>query len=250
MRLAVAAAAVTLAASAALAFDIPERPQGRVSDYAGLLSRDARERVERKLADFESSSSTQIAFAIFPTLDGEDVDDLTNRIFERWKLGQAGKDNGVLVALYLRDRKWRIEVGYGLEDRLTDALCSTIAQRELLPRLRSNDPEGAVTATAEALIAATRGAYAGGRQRGRPAGVPLVTLIGVFVLIALVIAILGRASAGYTGRGRRRIYWGGPFVGGGGGFGGFSGGGGSSGGFGGFSGGGGMSGGGGASGSW
>ncbi|HEX6850546.1 MAG TPA: TPM domain-containing protein [Candidatus Polarisedimenticolaceae bacterium] len=246
MRAAFAAALVATAATAAIAFDIPERPQGRVSDYVGMLAPAARARVERKLTDFEASSSTQIAFAFFQTLDGEDVDDLTNRIFERWKLGQAGKDNGVLVALYLRDRKWRIEVGYGLEDRLTDATCARIAQRELLPRLRANDPEGAIAATAEALVAATRGAYTGGASRNRPARAPLLTLLGVFFLVALVITILVRASAGYSGRGRRRIYWGGPFQGGG--FGGFSGGGG--GGFGGFSGGGGMSGGGGASGSW
>lgn len=252
MRAVPAFATLVLAATVSLAFDIPERPLGRVSDYAGLLSREARGRVEGRLAEFEAASSTQIAFAIFPTLDGEDVDDLTNRIFERWKLGQEGKDNGVLVALFLRDRKWRIEVGHGLEDRLTDATCSRIAQRELLPRLRANDPEGAIEATASALIAATRGAYSGGERRGRPRGVPIATLIGVFVMIVLVIAILGRASAGYTSRGRRRVLWGGPFLGGSGGFGGFPGGfsGRGGGGFGGFSGGGGMSGGGGASGSW
>lgn len=246
-----ALATVALATTSALAFDIPERPRGRVSDYVGITSDAGRERVERRLAAFEAESSTQIAFAFFPSLDGEDVDDLVNRIFERWKLGEKGKDNGVLVALFVRDRKWRIEVGYGLEDRLTDATCARIAQRELLPRLRANDADGAIAATSEALIAATKGAYAGGRSRRPHPAVPLLLILGFIAVFALVLVIVVRASASYGGRGRRRIYWGGPR--GGGGFGGFSSGGGfSGGGFsgGGFSGGGGMSGGGGASGSW
>lgn len=256
-RLLVAAALALSLAGSARALDMPAAPSARVNDYAGILEPQARSAIERKLADFESTSSNQIVVAIFPSLDDESLEDFTNRLFERWKLGQKKLDNGVLLAIFVKDRKARMEVGYGLEHVLTDAKARTILEDELFPRFREGNYAAGIDGAAEAVIAVTRGTYVA-KSRSRNVVVPWIPVL--LVLVPLSFAILRALTRGtsYTSRGRRRIYrgspWGGGFGGwGGGGFGGggFGGGGfGGGGGGGGFSGGGGMSGGGGASGSW
>jgi uncharacterized protein len=192
--------------------------------------------------------------AIVPTLDGQAIEDLAVHVVETWGLGQKDRNNGVLLLIALKDRKARIEVGYGLEDRLTDALSRRILEDQLFPAFRKGDYAAGVLATCDGIIAATRGAYVAAPRKRRSTPhlamlVPLVILV-VFILIGL------QGGSGMTGRGRRRYYRSGPFWWGGGGLGGGGyggggfGGGGGGGGFGGFSGGGGLSGGGGASGSW
>lgn len=175
------------------------------------------------------------------------------RVVESWGLGRKDRNNGVLLLIAMTDRKARIEVGYGLEDRLTDALSRRILEDRLFPAFRTGQYSAGILATCDSLIEATTGAYTGlpAKRKGTrllPVIVPLIILV-IFVLIGL------RGGSGLTGGGRRRIYRSGPIWWGGGGglgggFGGGFGGGGGGGGFGGFSGGGGLSGGGGASGSW
>jgi uncharacterized protein len=238
--------------SSAGAFEIPAKPAARVNDYAGILDAASETAIEARLAAFERESSTQVVVAIVPALDGQEIEDLAVRVVESWGLGQKDRNNGVLLLIAVKDRRARIEVGYGLEDRLTDALSRRILEERLFPAFRNGDYAGGVLATCEGVIAATRGAYVAAPRKRKTTPllgviVPLVILI-VFVLIGL------QGGSGMTGRGRRRYYRSGPiWWGGGGGFGGGGGGfggGGGGGGFGGFSGGGGMSGGGGASGSW
>jgi uncharacterized protein len=237
--------------SSAGAFEIPAKPAARVNDYAGILDAASETAIEARLAAFEGETSTQVVVAIVPSLDGQEIEDLAVHVVESWGLGQKDRNNGVLLLIAVKDRRARIEVGYGLEDRLTDALSRRILEERLFPAFRNGDYAGGVLATCEGVIAATRGAYVAAPRKRKTAPllgviVPLVILI-VFVLIGL------QGGSGMTGRGRRRYYRSGPiWWGGGGGFGGGGGGfgGGGGGGFGGFSGGGGMSGGGGASGSW
>ncbi len=196
---------------------------------------------------------------IIPSLDGESIEDLSTRLLEKWGLGRKDVNNGVLLLVAMADRRARIEVGYGLEDRLTDALSRRILEDELFPAFRSRDYAGGIQATCDGIIAATRGVYAP-RPR-KPSAAPFLPAIGIpviFIVIVIVLIVLRlQGGSGIGGGGRRRYYrsgpiwWGGGGGLGGGGFGGGGwGGGGGSGGFGGFSGGGGMSGGGGASGSW
>jgi uncharacterized protein len=239
------------------AIDMPAAPAARVNDYAGLLDSGGKAAIESKLAAFESESSNQIVVAIFPSLDGESLEDFTNRLFERWKLGQAKLDNGVLLAIYTQDRKARIEVGYGLEHVLTDAKSRLILEDELSPRFRRGEYAAGIEAACDAVIGVTRGTYVAKPRKSVDVKqwVPVL-----FVLFPLVFVILRSLARGTTyGAGGRRRYrrppwgrWGGGFGGFGGGFGGGGSWGGGGGGFGGggFSGGGGMSGGGGASGSW
>jgi uncharacterized protein len=217
-----------------------------VNDYAGVLNAQAESAIGAKLAEFERDSSTQIVVAVIPALDGDAIEDVATRTLERWGLGQKGRNNGVLLVIAMAERRARIEVGYGLEDRLTDALSRRILEDRLFPAFRTGDYAAGISATCDGIIEATRGAYAGVPRKRIPTSalsviVPLVILI-IFILLGL------QGGSGLSGRGRRRFYRSGPIWWGGGG--GFGGGGGGGGGFGGFSGGGGMSGGGGASGSW
>jgi uncharacterized protein len=245
-------------AAAAFALEIPERPAARVSDWAGKLAPPARARIEAVLAQHEQSTGAQVAVAIFPTVGDQDVDDFTNRLFERWQLGRKGVDDGVLLAIYVAERRARIEVGYGLEARLTDAISRRILETRLFPSLREGDWDGAIEGSVGAILAVARGeAPPPPPRRKRKASPPALSVLIAVIAVLGLLALLSRVRGGthYTRQGRRRvaragdIFWGG---GSGGGFGSWGGGGGGGGGFsgGGFSGGGGMSGGGGASGSW
>lgn len=230
----------------------PPAPQGRVSDYAGVLAPAERARIEARLADYERESSNQIVVAVFPSLGGEDLEEFTNRFFERWRPGKKDVHNGILLAIFLEERRARIEVGYGLEARLTDALSRRILEQELAPRFRRGDYAGGIEAACDAIIAATRGEYRASPARRIPTWWPILLL----VLLIVAVVILSHLESGttYSRSGRRRFHPSGPGSWRWQGAGGFGRGGTSSrgarGGSGGFSGGGGLSGGGGASGSW
>jgi uncharacterized protein len=192
---------------------------------------------------------------MIPSLDGAAIEDVAARTFARWRLGQKANNNGVLLLVAVDDHRARIEVGYGLEDRLTDALSRRILETHLFPALRRGDWDGGVGATCDAIVDVTRGRYVAPAQPKRRTSwfVPLIP----FGILLLFILISSQSGRGLSGRGGRRVFrtgpfWWGGFGGGGGTGGGWGGGGwgGGGGGFGGFSGGGGMSGGGGASGSW
>ena len=111
-------------------------PTGLVNDYAGLLSREDRDALQARLSAVEAARGAQIAVVTLNSLEGGDIDDFAVKLFERWKIGQAGKDNGVLVLVAVRDRKARIEVGYGLEGVLPDSLAGRILDEQLLSAFR------------------------------------------------------------------------------------------------------------------
>ncbi|HZN55923.1 MAG TPA: TPM domain-containing protein, partial [Candidatus Polarisedimenticolaceae bacterium] len=206
-------------ATPALAFDVPAAPLARVNDFGGILDPQAERTIEGRLADFERESSSQVVVVTIPSLDGDAIEDLAVRIVEKWGLGQKERNNGVLLLIAVRDRRAKIEVGYGLEDRLTDALSRRILEDRLFPAFREKDYAGGVLATCDGIIEATRGAYVAAppkRRRVPPAAVlvPLAILV-VFILLGL------QGGSGLTRRGRRRYYRSGPiWWGGPGGFGG------------------------------
>ncbi len=240
----------------AQALDVPEAPKGRVSDYAGLLSQAAIARVESRIAVHEAQSSDQIAVAIFPSLDGESLEDFSIRLAEKWKIGSAEHDNGVILLVFVEDRRSRLEVGYGLEGRLTDAMSSRILRDVMGPRFRAGDFDGGVDDAVDAVIQTIRGEYkAPPRRRQEDRLAPF--LFWGFILLMVwswwagprwfwTRSLRDTIEGDRTGWRRGRSPWGGwgggSWGGGGGGFGGSGGGG--------FSGGGGSFGGGGASGRW
>jgi uncharacterized protein len=253
-RAAVAAGLLLLLAGAAFALQIPPAPTGRINDYAGALSAADRDRLEQRLVERDRGSSNQVVVAIFRSLEGESLEDFSIRLAKAWRIGQKGLDNGVIFLVFIDDRKMRIEVGYGLEGSLTDAVASSILRDVVAPRFREGRVADGISAGLDAIDQAIAGTYRAPAPRPAAKAPPinLFTLLLLLVLfggLGMVIlpslfAAQGSRRGGWTGG---STGWGGPYMGGGGG--GFSGGGGSSDG-GGFSGGGGSFGGGGASGQW
>ena len=231
-----------LPSAAAMALDVPPL-RSRVNDGAGMISPQAEAALEAKLADLEKNESTQIAILTVPSLEGDAIEDFSMRVVEAWKIGRKGLDNGVLFLVSRDDRKVRIEVGYGLEGRLTDLLAGRIVQNEVTPAFKAGRFDAGFERGVEAILLAVRGEYKAvpAKEKG---GTPS---IGLILLIILFIYFFSQISRG-SGGGGPMIFGGGP---GGGYYGGGSFGGGSfGGGGGGFSGGGGGFGGGGASGNW
>jgi uncharacterized protein len=245
--------AVTLTVAAALwsaasADTLPPPPARYFNDYAGLVQAADAERLNAKLKAFDGQTSNQVVVAVFPELPSPSLEDFTIRTAQSWRAGREKLDNGVVLFVFVKDRKSRIEVGYGLEGALPDATAKQILDDVMAPRFRAGDFAGGLEAAVDAIIAATRGEYTAAPRAAPSPGIDPVVLITIIVILFIVLRIWGttRGWTTYTGGG-----WGsgGGWSSGGGGW--SSGGGGwSGGGGGGFSGGGGSFGGGGASGSW
>jgi uncharacterized protein len=237
---------------------LPPPPDHYLNDYAHLLPEAEDHRLDEKLHRFDEETSTQIVVAIFPKLPSPSLEDFTVRTAESWRVGRKGLDNGAIFFVFVADKKMRIEVGYGLEGALPDALAFRILDEQVRPRFRSGDYAGGIEAGIDGILAATRGEYKAPPRQERRQGFSLAGQVVALVLLLLFIGLvprLGGGSGGWTygaGGGRRtRRYGGGPWWWGGGGFGGGGGWGGGGGfGGGGFSGGGGSFGGGGASSGW
>ncbi|MBK7644492.1 MAG: TPM domain-containing protein [Planctomycetes bacterium] len=240
----------------AQSIDVP-RGTGWVNDTAHVLSASQASALEAKLAAYERSSTHEIALLTVKTTSGVPIESYALQVARSWKLGKAGKNDGALLVVAVKDRKLRIDVGRGLEGDLTDLLSGRIIRDVMLPRFKKGDMPGGITAGIDAMIAIAGGAGEKALPPARRAKDAAKLAIGlVFLMVFLVIALAVRRGGGGPGG---RGYRGGllPFLimnsmansgrSGGGGFGG--GGGGGGGGFGGFGGGGGFSGG-GASGGW
>jgi uncharacterized protein len=133
---------------------------GRVVDNAEILSPATRTKLAADLKAHEDRSTNQVAVLTVKSLDGESVEDFAVRVFEAWKLGQKGKDNGVLVLVAPNDRRVRIEVGYGLEGTLTDAAAARIIRDRMTPRFKENDFDGGVAQGVAAIVGTLEGSAA------------------------------------------------------------------------------------------
>jgi uncharacterized protein len=244
VRLSLLLFSVTLLSSAN-ALDVPPL-KGRVNDTANLMPPARAQALEQRLEQFESDTGHQIAVLTIPSLQGEDIAGFGIRVAENWKIGKKKFDNGAILIVARDDRKLRIEVGYGLEGVLPDAIANRIIQEIIVPRFRDKDFPGGIEAGVEAIMKVTSGEPLPEAQRRKPvprsSRFPIGLLFPLLLLgFYLVSALSSRSRQGIWSTGGRR----GGFYPGGFGGGGFGGGGG-----GGFSGGGGGFGGGGASGSW
>jgi uncharacterized protein len=159
--------------------------EGRVNDTANLLSAATVSELESLLKTHQDSTSNQVVVLTIQSLEGDDIESYAIRVAETWKLGQKGKDNGVLLVVARDDRKVRIEVGRGLEGDLTDAICSVIIRREILPQFKSGDYDRGVQAGVTAILAAIRGAYTPDEESGQ-AGDIIGGLIGFAIFLAVV----------------------------------------------------------------
>ncbi len=242
---------------------LPARPNPPtlVTDLAGLLNPNEKATLEQKLRQFNDSSSNEIAVVTVPNMNGLEIEDYTYALGQKWKIGKAVKDNGILVLVSMAERKSRIEVGKGLEGAVPDLIAAEITRNVIKPAFKQQMYYEGLDAAADNLIAASKNEYQAepGLPQGQGSIIPFIFLL--FILFAFFIFLSRRrqkAGDYYMSR-RGHRGWNDPWIGGfpssGGGFfggnsgsdfGGFSGGGGSD--FGGF--GGGSFGGGGASGDW
>jgi uncharacterized protein len=234
---------------------------GRIVDDAKLLNAEAVGRIEAKLKAHEEKTSDQLVVATLPSLQGYTIEEFGNRLFRAWKLGEKAKNNGVLLVVAPSERKVRIEVGYGLEGALTDALSKVIITTAIAPKFKNGDFAGGIEGGVDAILSILTGDAEEWQRRAQirddesswvETAAVIFVMILLFILIASFMQELGRSSGGarrHRTRDGRWITL--PSSGGSGWSGGSSSGGWSSGsGSGGFSGGGGSSGGGGASGDW
>ncbi|MCC4307332.1 TPM domain-containing protein [Alcanivorax marinus] len=229
----------------AAAWAAPDFPAltGRVVDNANLLTPAQEQALTEKLAAEEQQTSNQVVVVTLPDLQGYAIEDYGYQLGREWGIGQEGKDNGVLLIIAPNERRIRIEVGYGLEGALTDALSSVIIQREIRPAFRAGDFAGGINAGVDAIRAAIAGEYQAEpakKDTGQLGTALIYLMVLVFITIFLGLGALGGGGRGGRGGGAVFLPMGGGFGGGGGG--GFGGGG--------FGGGGGGFGGGGASGGW
>ena len=153
----VAAFAASLAlALPALAADVPFLT-GRVVDEAKILSAAAKQNISQMSEQHEKATGNQVVVLTMPSLEGESIEGYATRVFDAWKLGQKGKDNGVLVIVAPNDRKMRIEVGYGLEGTLTDAGASRIIREAMTPQFKSGNYEAGIQNGVAAIVEALEG---------------------------------------------------------------------------------------------
>ncbi|MBN1634704.1 MAG: TPM domain-containing protein [Ignavibacteria bacterium] len=228
-----------------------------VTDETGILTSQEINQLRQTLKNFEDSTSNQIVVYIIKSLNGMPIEMVSYDIAEKNGIGQRGKNNGALLLIAMNDRRMRIEVGYGLEGALPDALCGRIINDEITPSFKNENYYEGIVKGVNAIMSATKGEYKPGKsekEQGICIGPGLfITLFIGFIIILIVIEILkgifgfgrvysgskGSKSSGWNSGG---WWWGSGGSGGSGGFGGGSSGG--------FSGGGGSFGGGGASGGW
>lgn len=231
-------------ASIAFALDFPALT-GRVVDQAGVMTVESRSDVEAKAKALDDKSGIQLVVATVKSLQGNDIETYANQLFRFWKLGEAKKNNGVLLLVAPAEHKVRIEVGYGLEGTLTDALSSVIISSAIIPRFKTNDFSGGIERGVDGIISVLSGDSADWQPKVNVRSEDpsadfdkLFPILFFAIMIFIVWYLIRHANGPPSGKG------------GSGGRGGFIPYGGSWGGGGGFSGGGGSSGGGGASGSW
>ncbi len=186
----------------ALAREVPPL-KGYVNDYGNMISPGVRSTIEEKLRAFEKTDSTQVVILTIPSLDGDVLEEFSIKVAEAWKMGQKGKDNGVILLVSDKDRKIRIEVGRGLEGKLTDLVSGRITREAIRPRFVKGDYDGGFVAATDAIIAAIRGEFKAdkGAVRGpKKSSFPLPLLliagmIGLFFLGKMSRVLGGAAGA-------------------------------------------------------
>jgi uncharacterized protein len=210
---------------------IPPAPDRYFNDYASVVSAQTASQLNSTLENFERQSSDQILVAIYPTMQSDSsIEDYTVRVARAWKVGQQNKNNGAVLFIFVQDHQMFVEVGYGLEGVLPDALCKRIIDEQISPRFHNGDYDGGCTAGVQGILAAVQGEYKGSgttvaEQNGfaRQHQDDVGSIVKIIFIVVVVFIILS-SNRSRRGGGGGFIYTGGGWGGGGGGF---SGGGGS-----------------------
>jgi uncharacterized protein len=167
--------------------------KGYVNDYANMMSRETRARLEQELKAFELSDSTQVVILTVESIEGDVLESFSIRVAEQWKIGQKGKDNGVILLAVKKERKTRIEVGRGLEGKLTDLTAGRIVQLVINPQFKRGDFNAGFTSGIRAVIDATRGEFKADKVRRSSSQRGIVSsFLPLIVFGAIGLLVLGR----------------------------------------------------------
>ncbi|MBF0298130.1 MAG: TPM domain-containing protein [Oligoflexia bacterium] len=184
-----------------------------------MLSENSRQEIENKLIQLENSDSTQVVVLTIPTLEEENLEEFSIKVAQKWQIGKNKKDNGVILLVAKQERKVRIEVGRGLEGKLTDLVSGRIIRQEIVPYFREEDYNLGLVAGVNSIIAVVKGEYQGNTKLDSKETSPNWILILVVLLMGFLFFI--RRSGGvFTSGGGGSWRSGGGFSGGGGSFGG------------------------------
>src|SRR5215831_7305762 len=238
---AIAVVCTLFAITANAAEVIPPKPAAYFNDYAGVVSKEAASRFNEQLAQFERDTSNQVVVAVFPNMQSDsDIADYTQRVAQAWGVGQKERRNGVVLFVFIEDRKMFIQVGYGLEGALPDATAFDITERHIKPLFRAGNYEAGLATGIDLIFKAIRGEYKGsGKTVAERHGIggavsgflPFIIFLFVLMMLSRLFRKLGGYSYSWRGGGPVFIPSGGggwsSSSGNGGGFSGFSGGGGS-----------------------
>ncbi|MFH1067650.1 MAG: TPM domain-containing protein [bacterium] len=200
---------------------IPPSPPKYFNDFASVVSSTTAGKLNQELEQFERETSNQLIVVIYPTMQSESsIEDYTVRVAQRWRVGQKAKDNGVVLFVFVQDRRMYIQVGYGLEGALPDVICKRIIENELKPRFRNGDFDGGLTAGVHAIMQATKGEYKGtGRlHQSRSKGINW-WVVPIFFVIVFIQFLFGKKGRVYSSSHPGGVWsTGGWSSGGGGGF--------------------------------
>jgi uncharacterized protein len=195
------ASCILFLSPAAHALEVPKL-QGYVNDYADMMSPRVRGELTNELRAFEQTDSTQVVILTIPSLEGEPLEDFSIKVAEAWKIGRKGKDNGAILLVVKQDRKIRIEVGRGLEGRLTDLMSGRIIDLVIKPMFKRGDFDGGFVAGVSALIDATRGEFKAGEgwhPRIRDKFSQIFTFLIFGGIVLLVLGSFSRVLGGLAG---------------------------------------------------
>jgi len=160
--------AILFAISAHAAEVIPPTPSAYFNDYAGVVSKEAASRFNEQLAQFERDTSDQVVVAVFPKMQSEsDIADYTQRVAQAWGVGQKGRRNGVVLFVFIQDRKMFIQVGYGLEGALPDVSAFNITEYVIKPPFVAGNYEAGLRAGINSILNTIRGEYKGSGATAR-----------------------------------------------------------------------------------
>ena len=183
------------------------RPTGYVSDFAGVLSSEQKTSLENKLSLFNASTTNEIAVVTVKSLDGDYIERYAVELFSAWGIGTKKNNNGVLLLVAVDDHKMRIEVGYGLEGALTDAISSQIIRNDLTPAFKQNDFYGGINLAVDNIIKVTQGEYVGVETASQSVSfnseqaltfLMFLLVIGVNVL-TFIVSIFARSKSWWAG---------------------------------------------------
>jgi uncharacterized protein len=202
-------ALLCLACTFALALDFTELT-GRVVDQAGVMSQASRDEITAKSQALEQQSGIQLVVATIKSLEGGDIETYANELFRTWKLGQAQKNNGVLLLVAPNEHKVRIEVGYGLEGTLTDALFSVIISSAIIPQFKTGDFSSGIERGVDGIISVLNGDTADWQSQPQSllrndepgalnALLPILGFLAVALILRLIIAGIARLVSGPSG---------------------------------------------------